>query len=613
MFIKMTLGNSIPLAVDGDGKYFTPNDIKSPYYTPRVLKCPSCMTEVIPRVNGTIRVAHFAHKSSHQCRGGEGMIHKAAKETIASNIQDYTFVNTCNVCNDVKNHVFQNNTCRVEMIMGKFFIDVGIMDSSGDKCGAVEIYDTHAIGDLKSSYLTKKLNDRVFEVRARDVLSGGLTLHSNLKCSRCNPYKGSVEDKKIYMSKISSMNAIMDDTRDRHRFVKQIFKPGNTSVLLGTAGSGKTTLIQDTIKNNPDKKFLFTCFNKSLRDETRERFWREEITNVDVLTFDAIWYRMYHTHIRGGELRPGWAFEYLDELNEYLDGYSAIDSFCPEVSKWIKRTLKDEKWWTFKRMTKDIYDSNGSFIQDMISKYDVLICDEAQDMQPMTSRIIDEMFNKYVHVVYSGDPCQQLYAFTGAIDSMRHIVPDQTFTLHKTFRFGVDACKLLNESGVNQYTTFPGVPEKTTPVVRYSQFSRHTGGSYTFLFRSVCCMVQEAEKIAKGGSLVSLDFEKRIGDIKKEKKQMELYKKQGREIYIDNATQAWIETLDDAKIDQLKDLFSRMKPVKDGDSHVEFSTVHKYKGLEADIVRVFDDVLIDDDLNIINVAISRARKLLILP
>lgn len=610
----MTVGEAIPLAVDNNGKYFTPNDIKSPYYTPRQLKCPSCLTDVIPRVNGRIRVAHFAHKSSQECHGGggEGIIHKMAKEMIASCIHDYTFINTCVLCEEVNNHVFENVTCTVEMIMGKFVIDVGIMDASGEKHGAIEIRDTHAIGDFKNGFLCKKLEDRVFEVDAHKVLKGELVLHSRLQCSRCNPYKGSVEEKKKYTSKISNSSAVMEDARDRVLFVKQEFAPGKKSVLSGTAGSGKTTLIKEMIKNNPDKRFLFTCFNKSLQLETIDRFRTEGVTNVDVSTFDSIWYKMYHKHIRTGRLKPDWGFKYLDELNKYLDGYSEIDSFDREVSKWMRKILDDDTWWTFKRMTRDIYDSNGPFIQDMISEYDVLICDEAQDMQPMTSRIISEMFNKYTHVVYAGDPCQQLYAFTGAIDSMSNIIPDNVFTLHKTFRFGADACRLLNESGVNYYTTFPGLSDNTTPVVRYSQFSLYNKESYTYLFRSVCCMVKDAECLSRSGTRVSLDFEKRIGEIKKEKKQMELYKKQGKKIYIDNKTQAWIEKLDNANIDQLRDLFSKMIPVE-GETYIEFSTVHKYKGMESDVVRVAEDVIIDPDLNIINVAISRARNLLVLP
>ena len=608
----MALGGSIPLAFDDKGKYYTPMDVKSPFYTPRVLKCPSCLTEVVPRVNGKIRIPHFAHKSFHQCQGGEGIIHKSAKEMVASRIHDYTFVNTCGSCGAIKKHIFQNVTCKVEMIMGKFIIDVGVMKPSGDKYGAIEIHHTHPIGEKKGSYLSKMLNDRVFEIEAHDVLEGKTILYSKLKCSLCNPYKGTILYKTRYTSNISRMNAIMEDSRDRELFVRQKFKPCDKSMLLGTAGSGKTTLIQQMIKNNRDKKFLFTCFNKSLKDEITERFWGEELTNVTVFTFDSIWRKMYATYIRGGDFRPDWSFEYKEELDEYLNGYSDINSFKPQVSKWIKEVLKDETWWTFKRMQRDIYDSNGTFIKTFISRYDVLICDEAQDMQPMTFRIIDEMFNKYVHVVYAGDPCQQLYAFTGAIDSMTRIVPDQIFTLHKTFRFGEDACRFLNNSGVNRYFTFSGVNDKTTPVIRYSEFSDHKKVSYTFIFRSVCCMIQQAEEIALGGTRVSLDFDKRIDEIKREKKLMDVYKRQGREIYLDNKTQVWIETLTDSKIEQLKELFSSVKPVDD-EIYVEFSTVHKYKGMEAEIVRVFDDVFEDDDLNIINVAISRAKGLLVIP
>ena len=602
----------VPLAVDDNEEYFTPKDIKSPYYTPRPLKCPSCRTGVIPRVNGKIVIPHFAHVSSTQCRGGEGFVHKVAKETIASCIQNYTFVNTCTSCGSVKSHKFDNDKkCGVEVMMGNFIVDVGVMTSSDEKYGAIEIHHTNAIDDIKSSYLSKKLNDRVFEVEAWKVLNGDLEMHSSLKCSRCNPCKFFFREKKLHVSKMSKTNAVMDDARDRQLFVQQDFIPGKKSVLSGTAGSGKTSLIEELIRKNPDKNFLFTCFNKSLQEETKERFYSANINNVDVFTFDSIWWKMYHGNTRRGNMRPEWTFKYLSDLNEYLDGFRDIDDFDSKVKNWMKKELEKETWWTFKRMAKDIYDSKETSVQDMISKYDVLVCDEAQDMQPMTFRIVDEKMNRHVHVVYAGDPCQQLYAFNGAIDVMTRIIPDEMFVLHKTFRFGNDACNLLNESRVNKYTTFSD-SHKTTPVVRYSQFSTHELASYVFLFRSVCGMVQHAERLAKGGYLVKLDFEKRVKELMREKRHMELCIREGKEIHLVNLTQTWLSMLDKARLNDLNELFSRMSP-GDDDVHIEFSTVHKYKGKESDVVRVAEDVIASEDVNIVNVALSRARKLLVLP
>ncbi len=56
-----------------------------------------------------------------------------------------------------------------------------------------------------------------------------------------------------------------------------------------------------------------------------------------------------------------------------------------------------------------------------------------------------------------------------------------------------------------------------------------------------------------------------------------------------------------------------MKPIDTDDIHIEFSTVHKFKGREGEVVRISDDVIASEDMNIVNVAISRATKLLVLP
>ena len=609
----------IPIAVDENGSYFTPSNVKSLSYTKRTLYCPCCGMELIPKVNGDIRAPHFSHKYTGVCTGGEGSTHKNAKNMIASNIKEYIFINKCKKCNSEKRQQFMEdyNKCIVEMINGDFIVDIGILDSFGEIYAAIEVHNTNSISPYKSSYLSKKFNDLVFEVEAEDVLSGKLTLHSRLECSHCNPFKKKQKVFKMENRPISVSDATIEDEEDRRLFTGNTFISGETTKLSGTAGSGKTTLIHETMRKNPNKNFLFMCYNKSLQKELEYRF--EDMENVDVYTFDSIWHYIYHKKMgkrSESSFKEDWLFKYIQYLNQYLDGKCELHEFSPEKKEWIEVCLLDKTWWNFKRMSREIYDSgkmninlNFNFMKDFLHKYDVIICDESQDMQPMTFKIIDEIMNKYVHVVYAGDPCQQLYQFNGAIDAMSLVKTNKEYVLHKTFRFGQDTCNTLNHSKVNKYTTFPGVSHTNTPIVRYSQFSEYKSMTYTFLFRKVSSMIMEAESLAKENIHVSIDFEKRLKDLRKQKEQMMLSKELGEKVY---ANKDWLMNISEDRLNEMNNLFTKMKPV-DGKIFVELSTVHKYKGLEANIVRIHSDIFDEKDLNIRNVAITRAKKLLVLP
>lgn len=593
----------IPVAINDDNCYITVKDVLSDDYKKCRLRCPVCMSEVISKVNGKKRIPHFAHKSTTECSGGgEGSKHRLAKNMIASDIEKYTFTNECKKCHIVSERfTFNNSSTCVEMSTGSFIVDVGI---SGDTPGVVEIHNTNPVHKSKNKYLVSTYNDHAYEVCVHDVLDGKLDLKSNLICSKCfgcenlsdikSPIDGPME------------NDLEEKTRDL--FLKQDFSQGSCSKLFGTAGSGKTTLIESLIKNNKSTRFIYLCFNKDLQVEIKNRFDKSCPSNVDVFTFDSIWYKLSRIFFKDSSFSPAWSIKYNTEMESFLNGDN-IDDLETDIKEWISKMMENEKWFTYKRKAHYVYTSGIEKVLKFFISYDVVICDEAQDMQPMTSNIIRDYVSTVTHVIYAGDPDQQLYTFSGAVNAMEGINGVE-FVLNKTFRFGGDLCDFVNKANTNRYRTFPG-REITTPVIRNELFETFNNTSYTYLFRGVSSMVQSAECIANSGLKVRLDYEKRIKDLKRERREMYALEVAGKPIYIQNSTQTWLHKLTSVQINEMGKLFKSMVP-REGEKYVEFSTVHKYKGKEADIVRVCNDVIVERDINIKNVAFTRARKLLVL-
>ena len=94
------------IAVDDNGVYHTPISFKK-LDTPVDIKCPSCLNELIPRVNGKQNAPHFAHKSNHACNG-ETSYHRIAKEMIKQNLNLITFKNKCQICNCTRTKKFND-------------------------------------------------------------------------------------------------------------------------------------------------------------------------------------------------------------------------------------------------------------------------------------------------------------------------------------------------------------------------------------------------------------------------------------------------------------------------------------------------------------------------
>lgn len=285
------------------------------------------------------------------------------------------------------------------------------------------------------------------------------------------------------------------------------------------AGTGKTSTLELYTRSRPSERFLYVAFNKALQLEAERRFG----SNTVCRTTHALAFPRFGAMYSGklGSIRALDVSERLkisfndarvvvNVLNNYISSKHRIisDVHLPdagiqavEVDRYLK--LANEAW----RASIDIKDEmpipHDGYLKlyalsnpDLSARFSVILFDEAQDANPVTSQII--MNQSSSRIVMMGDRYQSIYAFRGARNAMSDdIIADASkFYLTKSFRFGEGianvASMLLNDfhaeerqiQGLGKHQKSAFSVSKSNP---YAVLTRTNGG----LFRNCIKMVRE--------------------------------------------------------------------------------------------------------------------------
>ncbi|MCW1356323.1 hypothetical protein OLQ17_09785 [Campylobacter jejuni] len=77
---------------------------------------------------------------------------------------------------------------------------------------------------------------------------------------------------------------LTDEQKDIIESSSIILEPNIITKINACAGSGKTSTLKEIALHNPDKKFLYLAFNKSIAEESKKKFPE----NVDVKTIHSL-------------------------------------------------------------------------------------------------------------------------------------------------------------------------------------------------------------------------------------------------------------------------------------------------------------------------------------
>jgi len=203
----------------------------------------------------------------------------------------------------------------------------------------------------------------------------------------------------------------------------------DTNVIVdAVAGSGKTTTLIGIAKAQPNKRILGVLFNRSLKEETRERVAKNHLSYLEIHNFHALAKKYYN------------------------------DDICNDSG--ISMLLKE-----------------GKSPYKKLPQWERIIIDEVQDMNPLyfdfMKKVIRDLNNTNLKLTVMGDRYQSIYAFLNSdsrfLTNAPHIYlsingPWNKLTLSITYRCNSSICAFLNDCLLGHKRLIPFDPNPAPPV-----------------------------------------------------------------------------------------------------------------------------------------------------
>lgn len=427
--------------------------------------------------------------------------------------------------------------------------------------------------------------------------------------------------------------------------------------INAVAGSGKTTTVIEYAKSRPRKsKILYLAFNKSVKDEAKEKFAKAGLYNVKVETAHSLAFRYivpqkgYQVNSKGYkthelvELLELEAFtdqqkhaQYIlaNHVNKYLAYYSNSDATELKGLDYLK-VVKDHKARAFVRtfkkaifnktllfwskmeqgaidITHDFYLKQFQLSRPKLG-YDYILFDEGQDASPA---MLDVFLDQKATKVIVGDAHQQIYAWRYAVNSLDQVTfPD--LYLGRSFRFGQPIAQLA--ISILQWKKHLGV---------YNEYALEGAGSVStskskaVLARTNLGLLLKAIDYVTEKDKTAIYFEGNLGSYTYASDGTSLYdvlnlflKKKRlikspviRQMKDLQELEEYSENTEDHELimlahavrtheAKLPDLIQKLKDrqVERAEAEIIFSTVHRSKGMEYDEVQLVNDFITEKKL-----------------
>lgn len=431
----------------------------------------------------------------------------------------------------------------------------------------------------------------------------------------------------IYARCSNSMNFLDKVYRDyifRHKF-----KKNEIVAIKSVAGSGKTTTLLELAKIHHNKKILYIAFNKSLITEIKYKIKEHSINNLFPVTFDAL---MRDVFINKTGIEPIITDLKPQNIGNYINWFSNkpyrikkfyiknFSKFCNQtdydkINIFSNKILGDEKKlliniWQ-KALSYEIitFDSIRKLVE--INKwcknyidniYDLIFIDESQDFDNTMLKILLEDTN--IPKLFVGDPMQSIYEWKGCINAFNKL-PSNSLILefYSTFRVGLPACNEITEKFnncwmISKSNNITHITNDEIPI-----------DPYVYLFRNWKNLLQTAQYIP---NVWIHNYETQIEYIKKLHQKLQISNLDEEELneFSDDLPMFLLKL----SLEDLEKLINNIEKniVSKQESNVQMYTIHSYKGLEDNIIRIFNDIDINKEQNLYYVALTRGKQKIIL-
>ena len=417
------------------------------------------------------------------------------------------------------------------------------------------------------------------------------------------------------------------DSIHRVYVYKHIFQKGDIIAIKSVAGSGKTTTLLELAKVHKTKKILYLAFNRSLVSEIQTKLNKQKIKNMYPYTFDSLLRNTYIamkknepniTYVNSQSIQnilpwlKGKSFQIREDIVKLFskfcgqNKYSTIQEYCKyEVGK--DKPLLDTLWKKCLSLEVINFESMRKlsvlqhWFKDILDKqYDMIMIDETQDFDIMMLRML--LDDTTIPKIFVGDPKQSIYEWRGCINGFDYMPTNSLIIeFYSTFRIGEPACEEIRK----RFDDCWMISKSKNETILSNQLS-FIEEKYTYLFRSWKCLLKTAETI-KNIWIQGYDDTK-IESIRKQHQKLQKgYGFDDDEFeddlpkFLKSITQEELETMI-SNIDE--NITTKI------DATCKFYTIHAYKGLEDDNIRIAADIedKDNDDENLYYVALTRGMK-----
>jgi len=467
--------------------------------------------------------------------------------------------------------------------------------------------------------------------------------------------------------------------------------------INAVAGSGKTTTIIEYAKTRPkNSKILYLAFNKSVRTEAMSKFAVKGVSNVQVETAHSLAYK-HIVYNHNYTVRPQGYKSYeiaellglrsvgekhselivanhigkfisyfcnsdkqkVNELN-YADvvSDSAARAFVTKYYDHIEnktRHLLSKMNAGELEITHDFYLKKFQ-LSNPVLNFDYILFDEGQDA---SAAMLDVFFKQNATKVIVGDTHQQIYSWRYAVNSLEK-ANFKTYRLTNSFRFSQDianlALEVLNwKSHITNYSPIKIIGKNISKQDKVSAILGRT---------NIGLLLKAIEIVTEKKNIKHLYFEGNINSYTYADEGASLYDilnlynerhqlikdKLVRKMKDIRELQVYIEKTGDSQFAMLVEIVKKygneipgiIRTIKD--KHVEndekekaeitFSTVHRCKGMEYDVVEIADDFMteeklekqaleikdgelsvskLNEEINLLYVAITRTKNKVLIP
>jgi superfamily I DNA/RNA helicase len=409
----------------------------------------------------------------------------------------------------------------------------------------------------------------------------------------------------------------------KHReFVNNLkFKKGDILAIKSVAGSGKTTTLLNLANIHNKKRVLYLAFNKSLIEEIKQK----APSNLHPRTFDSLLYNTITPPPRNiTDIKPYNISKIVPWLSnkpwKMKQKYAYMfDAFCNQIEfetpegfsqkkyKKVEKILKSmwrdalsRKFQTFGTIRKMCHDQH--LCKDIIDEqYDMIFIDESQDFDPLMLSIL--LRDTSIPKIFVGDPMQSIYQWRGAINAFSNL-PNHSkiIEFYTSFRIGEPACSTIR----NRFDDCWMIPGNNHSTKMVNEGIPNT--KYAYLFRSWKGLFETARKTK---NIWINEFDKQSTYMKQLNEKLKKYDLTEEEkAQFSDDLPYFLLSLGQGELEIiLKDIEDNCVPRSE--CICEMYTIHAYKGLEADIVKVHNDIDLEKEENIAYVALTRGKRLII--